>query len=166
MLLHAVIYAWGGVPLVYMGDELAQGNDEGYRLDPALAADNRWMHRPYFDEAAASRRHDPATVEGRVFGWMVALAAARRNLAALHAAAESAVLDVDSPHVLAWCRRHPRSGWFVGMVNMAEHPVSVDARVLDGRGRLDTVLSSDGPLLVHEGRLQLPGLGFVWLAEP
>ena len=50
-------------------------------------ADNRWMHRPWFDEAAAARRHDPDTVEGRVFGWLVALAAARRELPALHAAA-------------------------------------------------------------------------------
>lgn len=62
------------------------------------------------------------------------------------------MLEVDSPPVLAWRRRHPRSGWFVGMVNFAEHPVSVDTRRLDGLGELDTVLSSDGPLDVHEGR--------------
>ena len=76
------------------------------------------------------------------------------------------MLDVDSPHVLGWCRRHPRSGWFVGLVNIAEHPVSVDGPRARRPRRLDTVLSSDGPLPVHDGRLQLPGLGFVWLAEP
>jgi amylosucrase len=166
VLLHAVTYAWGGVPLLYMGDELAQGNDEDYRCDPTRAADNRWMHRPRFDEAAAARRHDPSTVEGRVFGRLVALAAARRDLPALHAVGESAVLHVDSPHVLGWRRRQPRSGWFVGLVNVAEHPVPVDARVLDGLGELRTVLSSDGPLRVQDRRLQIPGLGFVWLAEP
>ncbi|WP_205346885.1 alpha-amylase family protein [Pseudonocardia broussonetiae] len=166
VLLHAVAFAWGGVPLLYMGDELAQGNDTSYVDDPALAADNRWMHRPYFDDAAAAHRHDPATVEGRVFGWMRALAQARASQQALHAAAGSAVLEVDSPHVLAWWRRHPRSGNFVGMANMAEHPVTVDAHVLDGLGPLETVLSSDGPLLVQDGRLVVPGLGFVWLAEP
>ena len=66
------------------------------------------------------------TVEGRVFGWMHALATTRRQLLALDAAGESAVLPVDSPHVLAWRRRHPRSGHLVGMVNFAEHAVSVD----------------------------------------
>ena len=75
VLLHAVALGWGGVPLLYMGDELAQGNDATYRADPALAEDNRWMHRPYFDDAAAARRHDPGTVEGRVFGWFRALVA-------------------------------------------------------------------------------------------
>ncbi len=170
VLLHAVTFAWGGVPLLYMGDELAQGNDMTYLDDPALAVDNRWMHRPFLDEAAAARRHDPATVEGRVFGWLTALSSARADQPALHAQGESAVLDVDSPHVLAWHRRHPRSGHFVGMVNVAEHAVTIDPKCLDGLGldgygELHTVLASDGPMLVHEGRLVLSALGFVWLAE-
>ncbi len=165
VLLHAVTFAWGGVPLLYMGDELAQGNDTSYLDDPSRAGDNRWMHRPRLDEVAVARRHDPATVEGRVFGWMKALAAARAEQPALPAAGQAAVLDVDSPHVLAWHRRHPRSGHFVGMVNVAEHAVSIGAHCLDGFGELNTVLSSDGPMLVHDGRLVLPALGFVWLAQ-
>ena len=165
VLLHAVTFAWGGVPLLYMGDELAQDNDTTYLDDPALAADNRWMHRPFFDDAAASARHDPATVEGRVYGWIRALAAARADLPALHAAGESEVLEVDSPHVLAWRRRHSRSGHAVALVNVAEHAVTVGDGVLHGRGDLRTVLSSDGPLRREHGRLLLPALSFVWLAE-
>ncbi len=165
VLLHAVTLGWGGVPLLYMGDELAQDNDTTYLDDPALASDNRWMHRPHFDDAAAARRHDPSTVEGRVFGWFRALVRGRSGLPALHAAGESAVLTPDSPHVLAWRRRHPRSGHFVGMVNFSDQPTTVDARLVDGLGALDTVLSSDGPPVVREGRLRLPALSFVWLAE-
>ena len=166
LLLHAVVFAWGGVPLIYMGDELAQGNDESYRSDPALAADNRWMHRPFFDDSAAARRHDPTSVEGRVFGRLVELGAVRAQLPALHAAGVTTVLDVGSPHVLGWRRRHPRSGWFVGLANFAEHPVSIEGRALDPYGELESVLSSDGVLQVQNGQLRLPGLGFVWLAEP
>jgi amylosucrase len=166
VLLHAVAFAWGGVPLIYMGDELAQGNDSSYLSDPALADDNRWMHRPFFDDVAAARRHDPDTVEGRVFGWLVTLGETRRQLPALHAAAETTVLDTGTAAVLAWRRRHPRSGWFVGLVNVSDQPVSVDAGVLQPYPGLTTVASSDGPLRLEHGRLQLPGLAFVWLAEP
>jgi amylosucrase len=165
VLLHAVTLGWGGVPLLYMGDELAQDNDTTYADDPALADDNRWMHRPYFDDAAAARRHDPATVEGRVFAWIRALVRTRARLRALHAAGESAVLQPDSPHVLAWRRRHPRSGHFVGLVNFSEEPTGVDVRVLTGLGVLETVLASHGPPRVQDGRLWLAGLSFVWLAE-
>jgi amylosucrase len=165
VLLHAVVFAWGGVPLLYMGDELALDNDLSYTDDPALAGDNRWMHRPWFDVDAAARRDDPTAVEGRVFGWMQRLARARRDLPALHAAGESQLLGVDDTRVLAWRRRHPRSGNFVGMVNFGEEPASVDVRALARMGDLETVLSSDGALAVHGGRAHLPALGFVWLAE-
>jgi amylosucrase len=100
-----------------------------------------------------------------VFGWIQRLARVRRELPALHAAGESELLAVDDPHVLAWRRRHPRSGHFVGMVNFADHPVSVDVRAFEGLGELETVLSSDGDVVVLDGRAQLPGLGFAWLAE-
>jgi amylosucrase len=148
-----------------MGDEVAQGNDTRYLADPALAEDNRWMHRPWFDENAAARRHDPSSVEGRVFAALRELVRARAEQPALHAGGESAVLDVGSPHVLAWRRRHPRSGNFVGLVNFAEHPVSFDAHALDGLGELHTVMSSDDAVQVRSGHVHLPGLGYVWLAE-
>jgi amylosucrase len=77
----------------------------------------------------------------------------------------STVLDVSSPHVLAWRRRHPRSGHFVGLANFAEHPVSFNARALDGLGELHTVASSDGGVQVRDGHVRLPGLAYAWLAE-
>src|SRR3712207_7490123 len=34
VMLHSVIYSFGGIPLLYMGDELALRNDAGYLDDP------------------------------------------------------------------------------------------------------------------------------------
>ena len=73
LLLHAVAFAHGGLPLVYMGDELGLLNDPGWADDPAHSGDNRWMHRPRMDWAAAARRHDERSVPGRLWsglrGW-------------------------------------------------------------------------------------------------
>src|SRR3954452_12399752 len=44
-LLYSVAYGWGGIPLLYMGDELALRNDTGYLAYPQRAPDNRWLHR-------------------------------------------------------------------------------------------------------------------------
>jgi amylosucrase len=165
VLLHAVTYAFGGVPLLYMGDELALRNDHSYLADPSLAEDNRWMHRPPMDWAAAGRRHDPATLQGRVFGWLCRLAQVRGELLALRTGGESEIIEVDDPHVFAWRRRHPRSGHFVGLANFAEFPVSVDAAAFRHFGLLETALGSDGPAQVREGRVHLAGLGFAWLVE-
>jgi amylosucrase len=165
VLLYSVIFAFGGIPLIYMGDELAMRNDDSYLDDPALADDNRWMHRPHMDWAAAARRHDPASLEGRVFGWMRKLAAARKDLLALRTGGAGDVLGVDNGSIFAWRRRHPRSGNFVGLANFSEQPQSVGTAAFGQFGWLETALSSDGPLEVREGRAQLPGLGFVWLVE-
>ncbi|WP_181784343.1 alpha-amylase family protein, partial [Pseudonocardia pini] len=162
VLLHAVTCGFGGVPLLYMGDELGLRNDLSYLADPTLADDIRWMHRPRLDEAAFDRRHDPSSVEGRVFGLLRGLTATRAELPALHASAPADVLVLDDPHVLAWRRRPSHSGAFLGLANMAEHPASVPAELVAG---LDTVLSMDGGVEVRDGRAHLPPLSWAWLAE-
>ena len=46
LLLYAVAFAHGGLPLIYMGDELGLLNDASYLDERERADDNRWMHRP------------------------------------------------------------------------------------------------------------------------
>ena len=53
---HALIAAFGGIPLLYMGDEIGLLNDRTYLDDPDKAHDSRWMHRPAMDWAKAERR--------------------------------------------------------------------------------------------------------------
>jgi amylosucrase len=76
------------------------------------------------------------------------------------------VLDAGNDAVLAWRRRHPRSGAFVGLANFSPSPQAVDADTVTGFGAFVPVLTSDGPPEVDGGRLVVPGLGFAWLAEP
>jgi amylosucrase len=166
LLLHSVAYAFGGIPLLYMGDELALRNDTGYLDDPERAPDNRWMHRPPMDWDAAARRTDPATVEGRVFTGVRRLGEVRRSLLALRGGTEPELVDAGSDAVLVWRRRHPRSGPFVGVANVSPHPQEVDADTVTGFGTYRQVHGSDGPLAVRDGRLTVPGLGFAWFAEP
>jgi amylosucrase len=166
LLLYSVAYAYGGIPLLYMGDELALRNDPGYLADPALAPDNRWMHRPPMDWDAAARRCDPATVEGRVWSGIRRLGEVRRSLLALRGGVESAVVDAGSDAVLVWRRKHPRSGTFVGLANFSSSPQAVDADTVTGLGTFEQVHGSDGVLPVRDGQLVVPGLGFAWFAEP
>ena len=57
------------------------------------------------------------------------------------------------------------AGWSRDKIDRQTEP-DVLTRVLDSYGDLESVLSSDGVLEVQNGQLRLPGLGFVWLAEP
>jgi amylosucrase len=102
LLLYALTFAHGGVPLIYMGDEIGLRNDPAGRIQP----DNRWMHRPFMDWAAAERRHDGATVEGRLWAGLQRLIAVRRSTRAVHAQARSEARWTGNDHVFALAREH------------------------------------------------------------
>ena len=70
LLIHAVILAVNGLPLLYLGDECAVLNDYSFNSDPRRAGDSRWVHRPVTDWEKMERRSDPRTIEGRVFGGL------------------------------------------------------------------------------------------------
>jgi len=166
LLLYSVVYAYGGIPLLYMGDELGLPNDAHWADDPLHAADNRWMHRPSMDWAAAARRHDSRTVEGRLFAGFQAMAAARASLLALRSGTVTQLVETGNPHVLAYARRHPRGVTFLGLANFSDAPGEVGddrlAKLFDGRP--DLRLGSDGIRRTGPG-IWLPAWGYAWLAD-
>jgi len=120
-LAHAVVAGWGGIPVLWSGDELAQPNDPGWADEPGHAADNRWAGRPRLDSGRAALRNDPGTVPGRAFAGLAHLARVRAALPQLHASAPSSVLDGTDDGVLATCRQHA-SGPMVGLYNVTATP--------------------------------------------
>jgi amylosucrase len=165
-LLYAAAYSYGGVPLIYSGDEIALGNDSAWAATPGHETDNRWMHRPSMDWAAADRRHDPDTVQGQVFARIRRLGALRTAQPALRSGGETTPLWTDNPHVFAYRRQHPRSGPFLALINFDLAPQEVADSVLNQAGIAEPELahSSHGDGLVRAGgRIALPGLGYLWL---
>ena len=115
---YSMIFGFGGLPLLYMGDEIGLLNDVTYRKNPALAGDNRWMHRPHMPWDVVAQRNSRATVAGQVFARMSALISARKSLASLHAATAPVVFATDNPAVVAFRRRHP-AGDLVELYNVS-----------------------------------------------
>ena len=103
LLLHSIIVSAGGIPLIYLGDELGTLNDYSYRDNPARAKDSRWVHRPAFDMARAARRADAKTIEGRIFQTLRRLIHIRKETPAL-ANGETTFFDTGNPYVLGYVR--------------------------------------------------------------
>src|SRR5919112_1659021 len=68
VLAHSIILSTGGLPLLYLGDEVGQLNDYRYVDEPGQAEDSRWVHRPPYPAQAYAQRHDPSTDSGRLYG--------------------------------------------------------------------------------------------------
>jgi amylosucrase len=164
--MYAVAFSSGGIPLLYMGDELAMLNDDSWDADPAHADDNRWLHRPALDWTAAERRTDPTTVEGRMFAAVQRLAAARRSTPSLRSDAETRYLRHHHPRVLAYVRSHPRAAPVLCVACFSDDEEVVDAAVLHHAGITSPVHlhSSTGELTLRDGALVMPAWGFAWLS--
>jgi amylosucrase len=120
MAMYSVILSAGGIPLIYLGDEVATLNDYSYRDDPQTAGDARWVHRPVAQAERYAQRHDVATSVGRIYGALGRLIRLRQQLPVL-ADAETTWLDSGNRHVLAYSRHHG----LLALVNFSDHTESV-----------------------------------------
>jgi amylosucrase len=163
-LTYAVVFSFGGIPLIYMGDELAMLNDKQWDDDLAHADDNRWMHRPPMDWAAAGRRNDAKTLESRAFSAVRRLVDARRSLLALRAGGETEIVATANNSVLAYRRVHPRSAPFLALTNFSDLTQDIDADAIARAGLHNArhVHSTTGDLSIDVGRIQLLPWGFAW----
>lgn len=162
LLLYGIVLSIGGIPLLYLGDEVGTLNDYGFRKDPAKAQDSRWLHRPAADRDRIARRNDTTTIEGRIFGGLRHLIGARRQCPAL-AGNEMEVVDTGNPHVFAYVRRHGEARLLV-LANVGEAEQSVSWNLIRIYGlsySFRDVLS--GSELAPEQDLTLPSYGLVWL---
>lgn len=144
VLLHSMILAFGGIPLLYMGDELGLLNDKSYLDNPDLADDNRWMHRPFMDWETAEKRHDWMSINGRIFQTITHLIQTRKNLPALHAQAAAYPVWTNNEQVFGLIRESPR-GRLLILANFSEHSQLIT------RHRLHE-LGFDGVLIDHLGQ--------------
>ena len=119
LLAHAIVLGFGGLPVLWMGDELGLPNDDGWADEPGHQDDNRWVHRPRMPWPVADLRTEADTVPGRMFAGIQHLAAVRAGLQHLHAGFPSEVLPAGDPGVLAVLRQHPL-GPMLGLYNVTE----------------------------------------------
>lgn len=124
LLLYNLIFAFGGIPLLYMGDEIGLLNDRSFLDDPDLAGDNRWMHRPPMDWRRAAERTDWWSPVGRVFNGLQAMLAARRRTAAFHAQAGAYPVWTHNDAVFGLLRDSPR-GRVLALANFSERSQTV-----------------------------------------
>jgi amylosucrase len=165
LLLHNMILAFGGIPLLYMGDEIGLLNDSTYLDDEDLTGDNRWMHRPAMDWYLAEHRVDVETVSGRIFQGLTRLVRARKRTASLHAQAPVFPVWTHNEQVFGLLRESPR-GRLLALANFSRTEQAISPHRLMEMG-------FDGPLINQiDGRsiaiwpeLRLAPYEAVWLEK-
>lgn len=179
VLLHGVIFSFGGIPLIYNGDALGVLNDYSFRDDLDKQEDNRWVHRPKINWQQAEQRKQPGTVEFEIFTAMQRMIAIRKQTSAFADFNNRELLPVANDHVLCFQRADLQQGAnsVLVLANFDSSPQQVE---LNDLCRTGSSLAINPPLHSHctfidlytgeaptqfDGSIVLKGYQFYWLRQ-
>ena len=172
LLLHGMILSFGGIPLLYYGDEIGTLSDYGYLEDLNKAGDNRWMNRPRIDWDKAERRHQHGSVEQQIFDGLKRMIAVRKGIPAFADFNNRDLIDLENPHLFAFLRTHPEqqvASSVLVLANFDANPQYLELsnlryRSLHLRGTLQDLHTGETPRLFND-RLVVPPYRFYWLSN-
>jgi amylosucrase len=172
LLLHGMILSFGGIPLLYYGDEIGTLSDYAYLEDPNKAGDSRWMNRPRIDWDKAERRHQHGSVEQRIFDGLKRMIAVRKGIPAFADFNNRDLIDLENPHLFAFLRTHPEqqvASSVLVVANFDANPQYLELsnlryRSLHLRGTLQDLHTGETPRLFND-RLVVPPYRFYWLSN-
>ncbi|MCX4189038.1 alpha-amylase family glycosyl hydrolase [Methylophaga sp. OBS3] len=171
LLLHNLILSFGGLPLLYYGDEIGTINDESYKSDPVKMDDSRWVHRPFIDWQKAELRHSSGTVEYAIFSQLKTMIAVHKELEAFADFNNRELLDVTNPHLFVFERYHIQkpSERVLLVSNFDANPQMLELSELSQwsspqTDQLVDAVTGQRPEQ-FDNALVVPGYSFYWLVE-
>ena len=165
LLLHGIILTIGGIPLIYIGDEIGMLNDYGYEHDPDKIGDTRWLHRAAFNWSRAEERSEQETIPGRIYQDLLRLIQIRQQNPALDRA-ETEIVDSGNEHVFAYFRTNREHSVLV-LANFSETPQPIEGRRLRLLGLRKSVVDLvAGRTIVATHSLEMEPYDFMILARP
>ncbi|NQT61067.1 MAG: amylosucrase [Bacteroidetes bacterium] len=109
-LLYGIAASAGGIPLLYLGDELGMLNDYTYaggtERGKDFGSDSRWVHRPSFDWAAAGNVSNSKTPIASLYKEILHLFSIRKRESAFDMG-PCRIVDHEHRHILGYARSGP-----------------------------------------------------------
>ncbi|MBK5265900.1 MAG: DUF3459 domain-containing protein [Acidimicrobiia bacterium] len=160
LLTHSIALSTGGIPLIFLGDEVGQLNDYGYLDDPEHAKDSRWVNRPPFPTKRYADRHDLSTSAGMTYAGLHRLIELRRATPEL-AGGRLIGFHTNNQHILGY-QRPGESSVVLVLANFddADHVVSDETLAGFAPDALDLI--SGQPRSLDAG-VRLGPYEFTWL---
>lgn len=169
ILMHSLILAFGGIPLLYYGDAIGTLNDASYLEDEYKQNDSRWVHRPKLNWDKAELRNKIGTIENKIFSAIKKLICVRKEISAFADHNNRELLEVENPHLFVFSRFDNINNFSRVLVvaNFSAQPQMLDVERLRKKGFFQhgTVkdLHTGDSVSVLNAHLEIPALGFYWL---
>ena len=128
LLLHGVILTIGGIPLMYLGDELGMLNDYTYVETPEKEGDSRWVHRSAFNWERAAKRRESSSIPGRIYLGLLKLIQIRQQNRSF-SRAETEIIDTGNDCIFGYFRSQQEQNVLV-LANFSDREQEIIAKRL------------------------------------
>lgn len=166
-MMHSIIIAYAGIPLIYAGDEIATLNDYSFLEDKTKKEDTRWVNRPNHNWEAVSKLDSKESPESRVFSNLKKLIAIRKKHSVFADTGTVQVHHTGNRHILVF-EREGKEGILV-LCNFNSSPEVIDGNWITRLGYLKnqmyTNVITDEDTKLNSGFLELTPYQFLWLKK-
>jgi amylosucrase len=149
LLLHSVTLSSGGIPLIYLGDEVGTLNDPSFTNDAGKAADSRWVHRPARDAKRYAQHLDTRSDAGRIYQGLRKMIDIRKRTPAF-SGGQLTGIRTGNASVLGYLRLNT-SGNVLVLCNFSEFSQRCDAEVFSAMPHAMCDLLSGDAIDTHQG---------------
>ncbi len=166
ILLHSVIMSFGGIPLIYYGDELALTNDYSYLEDNSKSGDNRWMHRPIINWEKAELRKKEGTIEHKIYSSIKKMIEIRKNSPEFYGENDYEIIRTDNMSVFSFLRENNGERTLV-LINFSDENQFIEKGILKRIGMSENIYDrfSMNDIDLSESTIEIKALDFLWIKE-
>lgn len=168
IMLHGITLAFGGIPLIYAGDEIGTLNDYSFQNDESKKGDSRWVNRPMQDWETISKLDNENLTQSKIFQTLQKLIKIRKNNTVFADNNNLELYHTGNDHIFSFERNEDQQGLLV-ICNFDENPQVIDSSWVKKLGYfskgepLDLV--SDEKVSLNSGLLELMPYQMMWLQK-
>jgi amylosucrase len=156
----ALMCSFGGLPLLYMGDEVGLLNDYSFVEVVEHAHDNRWLHRPMMDWALVEK---PTAIVQELLTGVKHIIQQRKGTPHLASNVPTRIIDTSNKKLFAFIRPADE-GNLIAIFNFTDDWTEISAEVLRSNGITnfkDTL--GGGKLTPTKNQIAIAPYGRLWL---
>lgn len=167
LMLHGIILSYGGIPMIYMGDELGTLNDYSFRTNAEHKNDSRWVNRPIQDWKVVDNLKSKKNHSFKIYDGLKKLIQLRKKLPLLADSNNLTLHPSSNSQVFVFERTtENESLWIISNFDEAPQFLEVgwlfSIGISFGRDPKDLITKK--ALLLDKGRLKLNPYQHMWVA--
>lgn len=169
IMFHGVILAYGGIPMIYAGDEIGTLNDYSFLEETAKKEDSRWVNRPKQDWETIAKVNTKKLPQSKIFKTLQKLIAIRKETPVFADSNNLTLHNTGNDHILVFERTGDSNEGLLVICNFDEKPQVVEASWILKLGYFTKGepkdLVSNKKISIKSGLLEVLPYQILWLKK-